>query len=217
MEIMENEGSGEPAVGSSGAGMKDRTEEKKESVKTETAEGAKEDVFSEENVWRESRIEQDGREDIVVTPEDKAAFIDSVVSNTRFTKDYELFGGKVRLTLRSLTSDEVNALAAWTAKVGTVDSAGLVSGRYRKYLLAAHVARLDGVEMPPLEEPLYETLGKDGKTVEKPGWIGRAAYWDGIGYGRFAAIMGCVGDFDALYAILCSKAEEANFWGPDTP
>jgi hypothetical protein len=189
----------------------------------------KDNIFSDQNLPKDSSVEVDSAKDgesvalsekkreVVITPLEKAAFIDSVVSNTRFVKDYSLFGGKVKFTVRSLTVDEVNALASWTVKVGSSDSAGLVSGRYRKYLAAAQIAMFNGTEMPPLEEPLFETLESDGRTVKKPGWIDRCAYWDGVGIGVFTAIMSCLSDFDQRYAALCKEAENANFWNPDTP
>lgn len=184
------------------------------------AEGeAGENVFSGSGLLSESVVRQDGlgKGGIKISSRDKIAFVDAVVSNGRFTKDYSLFGGRMTLTVRSLTSDEVNALASWTARQGAKDPSGLMAGRYRKYLVAAHVAMLDGVEMPPLEEPLYERLGEDGKTVEPPGWLKRSDYWDGFGYGKFTAIVKCLQDFDVLYSTLCMKAEDANFWNPDTP
>jgi hypothetical protein len=116
-----------------------------------------------------------------------------------------------------MTVDEVNALASWTAKRGTEDPAGLMSGRYRKYLAAAQVAMYNGVDMPPLEQPLFSSLGSDGKTVKEPGWIKRSEYWDEMGVGAFNLIMSCISDFDIRYATLCEEAENANFWNPDTP
>lgn len=154
---------------------------------------------------------------ITITPDDKVAFMDAVVNNSRFTKEYSLFGGKIKFTVRSLTSDETNAIATWIAKCGTRDSAGLLAGRYRKYLMAAQIAKYNGVDMPPLDTPLFETLDKDGKTVKEPGWTNRGAFWDGMGAGPFQAIMGCLADFDLIYSTLCRKAEDANFWNPDTP
>lgn len=201
--------------------------ETQESKKEEPKEG----IFSDGNLPKDSVVdtgveEKDPAEDvslgpktksITITPDEKAAFIDAVVNNTRFTKDYSLFGGRVKLTLRSMTVDEVNALASWTAKQGTSDPAGLMSGRYRKYLAAAQIARYNGVDMPPLEQPLFETLGKDGKTVNQPGWIERSRYWDEISIGAFNAIMACMSDFDLRYATLCKEADNSNFWDPDTP
>lgn len=189
-----------------------------------TVQKKKESIFSDGNISEESTVNVGGlsdddvkKRDVVITPSDKAAFIDAIVSNDRFKKEYSLFGGNLKVTLRSLTSDEVNALATWTARQGTKDSAGLMSGRYRKYLLAAYIERLDGVEMAPLEEPLYETVGSDGKTVNPPAWVDRCKFFDGMGYGKFQALMSLVGEFDSLYSTLCEKAEDANFWIPDTP
>ena len=197
----------------------------------ETQESKKEEIFSDGNLPKDSVVdtsveEKESAEDvslgpktksITITAAEKVAFIDAVVNNTRFTKDYSLFGGRVKLTLRSMTVDEVNALASWTAKRGTEDPAGLMSGRYRKYLAAAQVAMYNGVEMPPLEQPLFSTLESDGKTVKEPGWIKRGEYWDGMGVGAFNLIMSCISDFDLRYATLCKEAENANFWDPDTP
>lgn len=153
---------------------------------------------------------------VTITAADKRAFVDAVATNSRYTRDYSLFGGGVTLTVRSLTADESSALATWTAKMGTSDSAGMFAGRYRKYLMAAQLEKLDGVQMPPLEAPLFETATADGKTVP-PGWVKRCDYFDNMGIGKFNAIMGCLADFNLVYSTLCQKAEDANFWNPDTP
>ena len=71
--------------------------------------------------------------------------------------------------------------------------------------------------MPPLEAPLFETIEKDGKTVQQPGWLARSAYWDDMAVGLFETVMDRIKEFDALYSALCKKAEDVNFWNPDTP
>ena len=150
-------------------------------------------MFSEKNIHEDSELNVDDKpkkdldlgpmqRKVTITPADKVAFIDAVVNNTRYTRDYSLFGGNVKLTVRSLTTDETNALATWTAKQGTSDPSGMFAGRYRKYLMAAQIARLDGMDMPPLEEPLFETLSSEGKTVNEPGWIKRSEYFDGSAF-----------------------------------
>ena len=184
------------------------------------ADSPKENVFSDKLLAKDSEVpdpRNGDRAPIKISAADKVAFMDSVVGNTRFTKEYSLFGGRLKVTMRSLTSDEVNALAVWTAKQGTKDAAGMMAGRYRKYLLAASIAMLNGVEMPPLEEPLYETLHSDGKTTVPPGWVKRCDYFDGMGFAQFQALVNCAGEFDMLYSLLCREAEDANFWNPDTP
>lgn len=182
-----------------------------------------ENVFSEENLKKSSEIPDTASSDqsegktTTLTSSDKVAFLDSVVNNSRFTRKYSLFGGKLTFTLRSLTNDEVNALSAWMLKSGSNDSTGIVSGRYRKYLVAAQVEMFNGTQMPPLEEPLFETLDADGKTTVKPGWISRSTFWDDLPVGVFTAIMNSITDFDARYSMLCAKADDSNFWLPDTP
>lgn len=233
MTITDSRTPGEDVKLMESSAAKENAAKPDESTKVEDPKkGKKEDnpknVFSDKNITSEEKVETDkplekplnlGRmnKEVTITPEDKAAFIDSIVSNTRFTKNYSLFGGKVTLTIRSLTSDEVNALASWTIKQGSADPDGLTSGRYRKFLAAAQVSKLNGVEMPPLEEPLFEHLGSDGKTVEPPGWVNRFAYWEGMAFGLFSSVMWCLADFDLVYSALCRKAEDANFWNPDTP
>ena len=178
---------------------------------TEPEKPADENIFSDGNITKDTDVG-----DVKISVKDKVDFIESVVNNTRFTKDYSLFGGRMSLTVRSMTADETTAISTWLAKEGTKDSAGLVSGRYRKYLLSAQIARINGVDNPPLDQPLFETVGKDGKTVA-PGWIDRCDAWDGYGSGVFQAILNCARNFDELYSALCGKAEDANFWSPDTP
>jgi len=160
---------------------------------------------------------RDNLKDVVITSSDKVAFIDSVVSNTRFEREYSLFGGKLSITIRSLTAEETNAMAAWAFKQSVIDPTWHLSGRGRKHLLTAQVAKFNGIEIPPLAEPLFETLDKDGKTTHRPGWVDMASFWDDKGAAVVDAVIRCTADFDAKYKILCSKAEDENFWAPDTP
>ena len=214
MEIMDTEATAKAEAEKDNGSKRTAAEVKSDDSAAKTEDG----IFSDENLSKDSEIiDEDGdKKPMEISASDKIAFVDSVVGNTRFTKEYSMFGGRLKVTLRSLTSDEVNALAVWTAKQGTSDPAGLMAGKYRKYLMAAYVASINGTQMPPLEEPLYETLGPDGKTVNPPGWINRCDFYDGMGYAQFQAILGRIGDFDATYTLLCKKAEDANFWGPDT-
>jgi len=203
--------------------VKEELEKKSEDVRNDVSDSDKDDIFSSENLPKDSVVRHEPDEggekvdDVEVSSVDKASFIDSVANNSRFTKDYSMFGGKLTFTLRSLTIDEVNALAVWSVRQGTKDPAGLVAGKYRKHLLAAHLAMIDGVENPPLKEPLFERIGQDGKSVEEPGWLNQSAFSDSMSYGKFQAILNCIGKFDKLYSTLCSKAEDSNFWVPDTP
>lgn len=156
------------------------------------------------------------KKDLVVKSVDKVAFIKSMVENRRFEKVYSIFGGNVTLVVRSLTNEEVQAMAAFVMRMSVDDPSGAVSGKYRKYLLDAHVAKFNDIELPPLKEPLFRTIGDDGKSVVDPGWVSSGSFWDDKPYGLVQAAVACVEEFNVLYNSLCEKAEDANFWSPDT-
>lgn len=216
MEVVETQ---EPAQAE-----KPATETNDKTVPTES-----DKVFSDENLGNDSEVvvpdddvnqeplRTDDKMTVVITPEDKLAFIDSVVSNTRFTKTYKLFGGRISITLRSLTQDELSALSAWAFKQAVEDTTWHLSGRGRKYILAAQVAMFNGVDMPPLESPLFATVMNDGKTTQPPGWVDRSSFWDDKSAGIVDQITKCLSDFDSRYSVMCSKANDENFWKPDTP
>lgn len=154
---------------------------------------------------------------VTITSEDKVAFIDSIVSNSRFEKTYTTFGGKITVTFRSLTSDESSALGAYIIKHGTEHPAEQLSGMYIKFLLSASVSRINGTEIPPMAQPLFETVGKDGHTIVPQGWLSSASYWEGKPIAVTQAVCKCLNKFNQLYSALCAKAEDENFWNPDTP
>lgn len=208
--------------------------DKKQTATAPSADGSTnkpeaEKLFSNENLTKDSVVENPepqkeptikiGAETptVTITPEDKVAFLDAIINNTRFTKSYSLFGGRIKIKIRSLTMDETNALAAWAFKQAVKDTTWHISGRGRRYVLAAQVAMYNGTELPPLEAPLYETLDKDGKTTIDPGWVSRDSFWEDKDSGVIDAVIRCLSDFDMRYHILASKAEDENFWNPDTP
>lgn len=193
--------------------------------------GAEDKVFTGESAAKEAVVPEDEvpqtprlglgsftrKRPVVITYMDKMAFIDSIVNNTRFEKEYRLFGGKVSVTFRSLTSDESAALGAYILKAGTENPTEQMSGVNVKYILLASVSRFNGVDIPPLAMPLFETLGDDGKTVTKPGWVESASFWEGRPVALIQALSDLMNEFNDLYSTMCSKAEDENFWSPDTP
>lgn len=153
---------------------------------------------------------------VTITPEDKISFINSVVNNTRFERSYSMFGGKLTFTVRSLTNEEISAISAYTLKKSVEDPAWHLSGRGRKLILVSQISKLNGTVIPPMSAPLFETVDKDGKTME-PGWVESLAFWDDKVSAVTDAVMKGISDFDIRYSTLCQKAEDENFWVPDTP
>lgn len=157
------------------------------------------------------------KEGITITPEEKKAFVDAIIGNKRFCSDYSIFGGSIRLTLRSLTTEEAMAVASYCMKNSVVDVSGQVTGKYRKYLIAAHIDKYNGTEFKPLAAPLFGTIGEDGEEKD-PEWTNSEdiKFWDRAHPAVVSAVAKCVADFEAKYEYLTSKAEDANFWISDT-
>lgn len=154
---------------------------------------------------------------VTVTTAEKLSFLDSLVNNSRFVLSYKLFSGKASVAVRSMTFEETRALSEWCVREAPNDIGGQISGKFRRYLLCAQIEMFNGVKMPPLADPLFRTLDKDGKTFAEPGWIEQAKFWDDKPTAVISAISKCVADFNTKYDFLVSKAEDANFWNPDTP
>lgn len=154
---------------------------------------------------------------IKITPEEKVAFVDALVGNERFKLSYDLFGGKAKIVVRSMTFEETRALSEWCVRNAPKDIGGQISGKFRRFMLCAQIEMYNGTKMSNLAEPLFETLDKDGKTVTEPGWLKQADFWDGMPTAVISALSKCVADFNRKYDYLISKAEDANFWNPDTP
>lgn len=170
------------------------------------------------NLTEDTLIPGDGKTtaDITVTPAEKLAFVNALVSNSRLVLPYELFGGKIKVSVRSMTFEETRALSEWCIANAPKDIGGQISGKFRRYLLLAQVDEMNGVKFEPLAKPLFATVGKDGK-MEDPGWIGAASYWDDKPTVVVSAIARCVADFNRKYEFMTLKAEDVNFWNPDTP
>lgn len=200
-----------------------------EPEKTDAAKEKEEATFTGDGLSHETTVQPDeirmeptlsmnsNDRPVTISAEDKVAFLDSVVTNARFEKTYRLFGGKISLKVRSLTADESQAIASWVLRHGADNPGDQIAGRFLKHVLAAQISFYNGVAMPPMAEPLYETLDKDGKTVTPVGWLNQGDFWDKQPSGVVQAVRGCLNSFDRLYAALCSKAEDENFWNPDTP
>ena len=235
-DINNPEGSGEPA-GSGNDAMADKPEDgggsegglKDVRGEQDSQDSGKKRVFTDDGLSSDTAIGSKEAssgsviglgatpKNLVITVSDKVNFIDAIVNNDRFEKNYSAFGGKVSVTVRSLTSEEGQALASWAIREGSKNPSDQLAGRYRKYLIAAQVSKFNGMEMPPLEEPLFATLDSDGVTEKQPAWIDRCLFWDKQQSGIIQYLIECLKDFDLLYSTLCSKAEDENFWNPDTP
>lgn len=152
---------------------------------------------------------------VVVTPEDKIAFIDAIVQNKRFTRSFSVFGGKLTFTLRSRTFAETSAILSYASSLVATN----LNIPYRYVLtlsiLAAEVDEFQGVKNPVLKDPLYKEIGTDGK-ISDVGWANQLDFWKSLPDSVIQAISDCAVEFERKYTALSNAARTANFWEPDT-
>lgn len=153
---------------------------------------------------------------IVVSSEEKASFIDAVVYNTRFTRPFEAFSGRIHGIFRCRTIREQQAISAHLQACvrdrKIVTEAEFLS-ELRACSLSAQVARLNELEFDLLPEPLFASADKDGSVVPH-GWTDRVSYWKKQEENNLPLVLKLfklLRDFEILYWTLVKDSEDANF------
>lgn len=152
---------------------------------------------------------------VTVTPADREAFLDALITGKRFQREFELFGGKTMLKLRARTQVESQAIIArlkWELDHGLLDTQLDYTVRLRSMLLAAQVEEFDGTAYEPMAEPLRRTEGADG--VKEPGWIAQADKWHEMNEATASIAHKVLQEFEAKYWTMIESAGDQNFWNP---
>lgn len=155
---------------------------------------------------------------VLISPVDKEAFVQALVSGDRMRLKFSLCGGAVKIIVRNRTMSETQAIIAQLRHEmdnGTISTNLDYSVRLRAMLMTAQVDELNGVVHPTMEScvPLRRTQGKDG--IEEPGWLEHSARWAGLNEGFHAVIWGCVWDFETKYWAMVEDAKNQDFWLPE--
>lgn len=154
---------------------------------------------------------------VEVTPDDKAEFLQALVTGNRFTSEFTVFAGKVRGTFRSRRQNEAIAIFNQMAKElnnGALRSGAEQVARIRYMLLSCQLAELNGTKFEEMEEPLNDTVGNDGK-VTPPAWTGKASYFEALPEGLVTALFNQLCEFEAKYWTMVNNAKDQNFWKPE--
>jgi len=162
-------------------------------------------------------------ENVVVTEDDRNEFIESLIDNTRYTRPFSIFGGRVSGVIRSRTADESRALmneAQRRAHTGEVLSDADYSDIFRKAVLRLQVAELNSVQYPPAAAPLMAQFDfqatEDDKEVIPPAWYDEAVkVWGSKQEGLVTAIYGEVMKFEFKYWTLVENSADQDFWNPE--
>lgn len=161
-------------------------------------------------------------EAVTITAEDKRKFQDCLIDNTRFTKTFTFFNGKVTATYRNRKNNETRAILVEITKYASDNKLSVMehSAKLRHALLHFQLAELNGVERPEVEAPLksIETFDKNtGKVViVPPKWIEHMdAVFDGMSEGLTNVLYNGLRTFEKIYWSMVNSAKDQNFWNPE--
>ena len=157
------------------------------------------------------------RDDLVISPEEKSAFIEALVTGERYTQTVDIFGGKMHVMLRSRTAEETHAMYSYIRHVlssDVQDGMGVVEGDMAYVPLVAQIAEINGTKYPEMKAPLtFEMSG--GKEVP-PGWLEDLKAWKSRPEALTSALISCIQLFEYKYWTMTKEASNKNFWNSDT-
>lgn len=157
-------------------------------------------------------------EAVEITPEEKRAFLDAIIANTRYVRTFSLFDGQYTGEIRTRTQAETFAIFQQLNKElrdGNLESQLSYSMRLRNMLFAAQIKRLNGQEFTELKAPLLPLV--DGGETKPIGWLDQAALWDGVNDGMANVIYNELKRFEYKYLTMLENSGNQNFWKTELP
>jgi hypothetical protein len=163
-------------------------------------------------------------EDIEITESDKAEFINCLIDNKRFTRQFVLFGGKITGVIRSRTSDESRALiyeAQRRAQIGEILSDSDYAAVFRRAAMRFQIQQINGTEYPEAKGPLlaqanFKSFMLEDKKADAPAWYQEAEdAYSNMQTGIEAAIFAEVMKFEYKYWTMVENSDNQDFWNPE--
>lgn len=150
--------------------------------------------------------------EVVITPEEKSAFIDAVVTGDRYRQSFDIFGGHVHIVVRSRTSDETAAMYAYMRHEMSKKDANTVQMEtdMQYLLLLTQVEEVNGTKFSELKAP-YMFKAK-GDSEEAPAWMEDMLAWKSKPEGLVGALVNRVQLFEYKYWTMVREAANKNFW-----
>lgn len=155
------------------------------------------------------------KEEVIITPAHKQAFIDSVIANRRFVLPFSLFNGKLEGEFQSRTQNESFAVFEELNRelADKLSSQLSYSIRLRNMLLTVQLTRLGGDHFTGLKTPLFKVVEVD--KVTEPGWLAQVDYWITKDDGVVAMLFKELRKFEYIYLTMLENANNQNFWKTD--
>lgn len=149
----------------------------------------------------------------IIEPRHKEAFIHAVISGERYYETFDLLGGKMHLVIRSRSTQETDAIIAYSRYMVRIDKIRTdyeYSGLMRKLLALAQVDEINGVKMAEMEAPLFFT--ENSKERVPPAWEPRIEQWAAKPESILAMTTRCILEFEARYWEMIRHIEDESFW-----
>lgn len=192
-------------------------------VTTPVPEEAKTDVFT--HAGATSDLHQGMtpsflQDEVNITEDDRAAFLQAIVTGERYERPFTLFGGKLSGVFRCRKIAESDGIIAWLSHCvnnGKADARIEYLTLMRNAVMAAQVKSLRGIvseDFPELKGPYGPTRSADGKSVEPPGWVAMAESWGSRPEALVTALHNELQLFEKRYWAMVMDAGNQNFWSP---
>ena len=120
---------------------------------------------------------------VEITPAEKNAFLEALVTGDRYQQPFTLFAGRITGLLENRTQSESSAIIAQLnrkVRDGRITNVMEYSGRLRSMLLAAQVRMLKDNAYEQLARPLMATV-KSPTEVVAPAWLPQVDIWAEMG------------------------------------
>lgn len=183
----------------------------------------------------------------IITDEDKYNFLQAIISNKAFKKEYSLLNGKLKVVFKTITTAEAEAVSeAVVIQSERVPYSTMISmgAAHMKYSMSCAIAELasetdEGIKIKRFESPLTkysdeprkdtyyvrdnnQLKSKTGMLEASPGqkviWASTESFSD-IQIPIYNMLFGCFQKFDALLAELVKESSNPDFFliGADGP
>lgn len=208
--------------------QEEKQEQKKEEVLSETSSVAPEKPEKNDGAMGLSAAELDSKNfflgvlgasqangEVKITPEDKARFIDCVLTNGRMKTQYSFFGGRLQFTIKNRTYDESRAAMIMATKVTESNYRTPFTLNLRLMLMCMQVDELNGTSYKDADKlgPLLPE--NQGLEVKDPPWLARAKVFGALPEAVFEAIWMCIYEFETKYWTLARHSRDQDFWLPE--
>ena len=144
--------------------------------------------------------------DIVITPENKENFINSVIYNKPFEATYTIFGN-ITVSYRSRTQKDTSNIFRFIGKQFADKKIGTqaeYTEEVRKMLLACQLTEFNGVEFSPITD-----YSADSKEL-----LDRLKSIEELNDGVVTALYTKLVEFESIYWAMVNNASNQNFWNP---